>query len=173
MLYPSSMRGPVQWHAFRDQIHRERIVTDPRQQKALEAGGAHRLDFVAKWEQEGRIIQQLLEQEGKSQDEQVSDLVAAGAEKAAQFLREASAKRAQMRAAKAKAKAGTSGKQDDFFLEQWHAHGGRLRLLEDDANVVVITLPSSISEDDRRVLEKKAAHTEAKTGCSYQFNFLG
>ncbi|KAK7931604.1 hypothetical protein PG985_002316 [Apiospora marii] len=169
IVYPFRYWGRVQWHGFRDQIVKERIVTDPKQLKALEAKQAHQLEFVAEWKEEDRIIKNIIAREGRNT--RIDDLAAASTEKTVQFLREASVKRAQMRAAKAKVKvASASGKPDDFLLEQWRTRGGYLRVLEKD--VVVIILPTSISEDDRRVLEKKAQHAKAKTGCSYQFEYI-
>lgn len=167
LAYPFRYWRRVQGHEFRDKIYRERIVTDSKQKKALEANPV-RLEFVAEWKEEGRIIKKLMEKEGK--DKKIDDLAAASVENTVQFLREASVRRAIRRAVKMKSKATTtSGKQEDFFLEQWCAHGERMRLPTKD--VVIVILPSSMGEDDRRVLEERAEFKKAKTSCKYQFEF--
>ncbi|KAK8116178.1 hypothetical protein PG984_012680 [Apiospora sp. TS-2023a] len=171
LAYPFRLWGPIQWHAFRDKIYKERIVADPKQKKALEANPTQ-LEFVAERE-EDLIIKQLMEREAKKGNK-FDELAVAIEEKAAQFLREAGVRCTQVRAAKAKSKASmpSTQAQEGTILDRWRAHGSYI-LRMPSKDVVLLILPGSISEEDRRVLEKKAEHTKAKTGCSYQFKFSG
>ncbi|KAK7991909.1 serine protease 26A [Apiospora saccharicola] len=161
--YDSNQFGPIA----------ERIVADPKQKNALEANPTQ-LEFVAERKEEGLIIKQLMEREAKGKNK-MDELAVAIEEKAVQFLREAGVRCAQVRAAKAKSKASiiaSTQAQEGTILDRWRAHGSYI-LRNPSKDVFLLILPGSISEEDRRVLEKKAEHTKAKTGCSYQFKFLG
>ncbi|KAK8084748.1 hypothetical protein PG997_006019 [Apiospora hydei] len=189
ILYPFKYWGRVRWWEYQDIIMKARLVTDPKEVKALEEKGA-KLDFVMSRASEQDFIQRRLKEQEESGEIDYQAEAVRGM--AAQFLQEASVRCLQVRAAnrakkanakvgdtaaskpqksRAAARKGQAAGTEDTVLGRWMAHGARSQLVEKD--VVLLTLPSAISEEDQRVLRKKAELTKEKTGWTYQFRFVG